>query len=215
MRQLYFDCEDQRPRVFDQGLPGFVLGVHPTQAAHIVLLLPPPEATQTLAQGALDDRQALALLGTAYSANAHAWSTGYQNCNQWLAELLGVTWATPPDATPTPPPHPREQAQAQLRQQGYQPSTVQPPWPPLVALAGLSPWLHLNDHPPADVAAGQLRVSMPASIEAWLRARWPTTRRVALCQHGRDVVVHRGWDDIGPADACPSQPGDEHMTLAP
>lgn len=220
VRQLYFDCEAGQSRLFDQGLAGFVTGVHPNQAAQLVLLVPPPEAAQPLARAALDDTQALALLGTAYSANAHAWDTRYQNCNQWVAELMATAWGgmQPPPRQPTP----RPLAQQLLRQQGYQPSTVQPPWPPLVALAGLSPWLHLNDHPPEDVATGQLRVSMPASIEAWLHARWPATRRVALCQQGHEVVVHPGWDEPATAvrpdthpDTCPALPGDERLTLAP
>ena len=28
VRQLYYACDEQRPRIFDQGMSGFVLGVH-------------------------------------------------------------------------------------------------------------------------------------------------------------------------------------------
>ena len=35
---------------------------------------------------------ALALLGREYSANAYPFSPRYQNCNQWVAELLATAW---------------------------------------------------------------------------------------------------------------------------
>jgi hypothetical protein len=50
---------------------------------------PRPAALQA---AALDTPLALQLLGGSYSANAHAFSTRYQNCNQWVAELLAEAW---------------------------------------------------------------------------------------------------------------------------
>ena len=50
-------------------------------------------------QAALDKNQALQLLGATYSANAYAFSQKYQNCNQWVAELLAVQGAVPRPGT--------------------------------------------------------------------------------------------------------------------
>ena len=128
----------------------------------LALLLLPPAASTGLEQAALDDRLALQLLAGDYSANAFAFSLLYQNCNQWLAELLAAAWRNDPPqpalatAGPTPmaegmasamdtavadgspPPsgqHTRTQAQQWLRQQDYQPSVVDVKWYPLVWLA--------------------------------------------------------------------------------
>ena len=59
----------------------------------------PDEAAAPLERAALDDRHALALLRGDYSANAYVWAQRYLNCNQWVAELLGMAWATRRPAT--------------------------------------------------------------------------------------------------------------------
>ena len=62
VRQLYFDCDEGRARLFDQGLAGFVLGQHDARLGFVSLVLLPGRAAESLAQAALDERQALALL---------------------------------------------------------------------------------------------------------------------------------------------------------
>jgi len=204
VRQLYDDCDAARPRLFDQGLPGFVLGGASPDEGHVVLWLLPDDAAQALAAAALDDRRALALLGGTYSANAHAWSTTYQNCNQWVAELLAAAWgaaASGPDA--------RGQAQRWLRAEGYAPTRVEVA-NPLVLLAGaVLPWLHTDDHPPGAVQRGQFDVSLPASIGAFVQRRFPASRRISLCHDRVQMVVRPGWGDDPPVDAgCRAGDGD-------
>lgn len=240
VRQLYLACDEQRPRLFDQGMSGFAMGVHDAAEGHIALLLLPPAASTTLEQAALDDRLALQLLAGDYSANAFAFSLLYQNCNQWLAELLAAAWRNDPPqpalatAGPTPmaegmasamdtavadgspPPsgqHTRTQAQQWLRQQDYQPSVMDVKWYPLVwlARAGAVPWLHTDDHPPADLAAARLQVSMPASIEAFVRQQWPETRRVEICHTAQHAIIRRGWTPLPPG--CQPEAGDEQVPL--
>ena len=60
--------------------------------------------------------------------------------------------------------------------------------------------MHHADHPPADLAEGTYRVSMPASIEAFVHARLPQAERVELCHADGRVVIHRGWSAI--PDGC-------------
>ena len=205
VRQLYYACDEQRPRIFDQGMSGFVLGAHDPGESYISIVLLPTEAALALEHTALNDAQALKLLGTTYSANAHAFSQRYQNCNQWLAELLASAWGPqlPSDGS-------RENAQQWLRAEGYQPSVLKVGWQPLMWVANLLPWLHSDDHPDADLAQAQFLVSMPQSIETFVQGRLPEATRMELCYTDQRVVLRRGWEPIAPG--CQPQPGDE-LTL--
>ena len=205
VRQLYYACDERRPRLFDQGLAGFVFGIDtpPGQPAEVVLwLLPPGAAAETLAQAGRDTPRALRLLAAQYSANSHAYSTRYQNCNQWLAELIGVAWGGLPDG-----PALRERAQAWLADAGYAPTRVEPSPPWLLALAAWLPYVHLDDHPAADRAAGVLRVSLPAAIGGFVARQVPGVRRVALCLRDDRVVLRRDGPDFD--EACSPGAGDE------
>ncbi len=206
VRQLYYACDEQRPRIFDQGMTGFVLGAHDTSESYISIVLLPPGAAQTLERTALDDAQALLLLGATYSANAHAFSQRYQNCNQWLAELLGAAWGPPP-----PDNRAREGAQQWLRSEGYQPSVLKVGWRPLMWIAAVLPWLHSDDHPDEDLAQAQFQVSMPQSIEAFVKARLPEATRIELCYTQQRVVLRRGWEPIG--DGCEGRGNDQVILL--
>ncbi|MBK7989365.1 MAG: DUF2145 domain-containing protein [Comamonadaceae bacterium] len=99
VRQLYYACDEQRPRLFDQGMSGFVMGANdPDEGATLSIVLLPNAAAAPIERVTRDDTQALKLLGDTYSANAYAFSTRYQNCNQWLAELMAGAWAPAADA---------------------------------------------------------------------------------------------------------------------
>ncbi len=154
---------------------------------------------------ALDDRRAVQALGPAYSANAYAFGLRYQNCNQWVIEMIAAAWgglernAGDDDL--------RAQAQRWLAEQNYQPSVIDV-GTPLMWLGTFIPWVHSDDHPKADIERASYRTSMPASIEAFVRARVPGASRVEFCHSGRRVVIHHGWDAI--AEDC--QPG-EHDTV--
>ena len=63
VRQLYFDCDERRPRLFDQGMAAFVLGGNEPTLGYVSVLLLPPAPAAALERTALDNRQALALLG--------------------------------------------------------------------------------------------------------------------------------------------------------
>ena len=202
VRQLYYACDERKPRLYDQGLAGFVLGtVEPALGYISIILLPTPQA-QTLQRTALDQRRALQLLGSSYSANAYAFGLTHQNCNQWLIELLASAWGgLEGDADP------RVQAQAWLKDQGYVPSTMAVNSNTLMWLAHWIPWLQNDDHPTADIEQQVYRVSMPASIENFVRTTVPGARRIELCHNERQVVIKRGWELIdegclaGPLDA--------------
>jgi hypothetical protein len=208
VRQLYFACDEQKPRIFDQGISGFVLGMDaPTLGYISIVFLPPPEAAE-LERAALDNRRALQFLSPAYSANAYPFSPLYQNCNQWLMEMLAATWGRLDGAD-----NPRAQAQGWLQQQGYTPSVMALGSRPMMWLGAFVPWVHSDDHPSEDTAQALYRVSMPASVEAFVRAQVPGATRLELCHTDRHVVIHRGWEPI--AEGCVPSEQDTVVTLEP
>lgn len=203
IRQLYYACDEGRPRIYDQGLAGFVLAGDADAAnSHLALVFLPADAAAALERAARDDRLALALLGADYSANAYAFSERYQNCNQWLAELLAAAWGAP--AAPS-----RRTSQAWLAAQAYAPSVFEVG--PLMGLAAFVPLVRADDHPRADLEARRYRVSMPASVEAFVRATLPGATRIELCRSGRQVVVRRGWAPI--AEGCRPDAADTLVVL--
>jgi hypothetical protein len=190
VRQLYFSCDEGRPRIFDQGLAGFLAGTLRPDRGFVRVVLLPPSAAQRLAAAVTDDRLSLAMLHPIYSANAHAFSTAYQNCNQWVVEMMAAAWGGVAD---------RAGAQAWLAQDGYQASRLDLP-SLILRLLPLSPWLHLDDHPPQDLEQTRMRVSLPEGLEQWLLARYPQARVMELCNRGTQLVIRRGVDRLD--EAC-------------
>ena len=231
VRQLYYACDEQRPRVFDQGISGFLLGLNDPAIGYISVVFVPPEQAQALQRRLLDKRQALQLLGATYSANAYAFSLSYQNCNQWVAEMLAAAWGglgaggdEPAAARPDPPDpaladattagaaaEARARAQAWLKAQGYRPRVFELGWRPLMWLTSFIPWLHNDDHPAEDQGQALFRVSMPESIESFVRATVPGATRMEFCHVGPRVVVRRGWEPL--PEGCMPEAQDTVITL--
>jgi hypothetical protein len=195
VRQLYYACEERKPRLFDQGLTAFLLGLNDPQGGFISVVFLPDAPAATLEHAALDNRRALQLLGATYSANAYAYGLRYQNCNQWVMEMLATAWSDAPQAAEA-----RVRAQAWMRSQGYAGSDFRIRFPPLMWLSVAVPWLHHDDHPQQDLDDAVFRVSMPASIETFVRDHVPGARRVEFCLAGARAVVRRGWEPI--AEGC-------------
>jgi hypothetical protein len=187
-RQLYYACDEARPRIFDQGLAGFVMGIDDPGLGYISIVKIPRSAADSLRRAALEPALALQLLSTRYSANAYAYSTLYQNCNQWVMEMLAVGWGGLAGGADI-----RTRAQAWLHEARYEPEPVAVGSRLLMFATWFMPMLHLDDHPAADRAALRLQVSLPATAEAFVRARAPDSERVEICHNGKQVVVHRGW----------------------
>jgi hypothetical protein len=204
VRQLYYACDEQRPRVFDQGISAFLLGLNDPAVGYISIVFVPPAQAAALEHAVLDNRQALQLLGAAYSANAYPFSLNYQNCNQWVVEMLAAAWGGLDDAQDL-----RAQAQHWLKDQGYLPSVFDVGWRPLMWLAHFIPWMHSDDHPAEDLDQKVFRVSMPTSIEDFVQASVPGATRVELCHADRRVVIRRGWDAI--PDGC--LPGEQDTVI--
>ena len=206
VRQLYYACDEHKPRIYDQGLSGFLLGSDAPDIGYLSVVFVPADAAAELQRAALDGQQALALLGAAYSANAYPFSLRYQNCNQWVMELLAAAWGRLNDAAPQ-----RASAQSWLADQGYVPSVVDVGYRPLMWAGAFIPLLHNDDHPAEDLARNTYRVSMPASIEAFVQARVPGATRIEFCHNGRQVVVRQGWGMI--PEGCRPEAQDRVIAL--
>ncbi|WP_426192192.1 DUF2145 domain-containing protein [Massilia sp. DWR3-1-1] len=205
-RQLYYACDEGRPRIFDQGMAGFAMGIDNPALGYVSIVRLPPAAAATLHAATLDSARALRLLASTYSATAYPFSLRYQNCNQWIAELMAAAWGDLADGDDL-----RERAQAWLAAAPYAPAPVLVPSRYLMWIAPLVPFVHLDDHPPAARRARQLAISLPATLESFARARWPDSERIELCHNSRQVVVHRGWTPI--ADGCVAADGDRVIAL--
>lgn len=208
VRQLYYACDDARPQLFDQGISGFALGADAPTKGHVSLLFLPEDDGELLARAALDKQLALALLAGKYSANAYAFGTRYQNCNQWVAEMLASAWGGPAVNAGA-----RDHAQDWLRAQDYVAGPVRVPSHWVMFAGQFVPLVHVDDHPVDDLHALTLQVSVPASIEAFVQRRAPQTQRVQICHDERRIVVRRGWEPL--AASCEPELGDEVIAIAP
>ncbi len=206
VRQLYFSCDERQPRLFDQGMAGFVMGTREPGIGYVSLVFLPEDESPGLQRAVLDTPLALQILAPAYSANAYPFSLRYQNCNQWVAELLAATRSDLAPAAET-----RGEAQQWLKDNGYVPTVFDVQPRPLMWIAPLLPALHTDDHPADDLAQNLFRVSTPASVEGFIHQMWPQSVRVELCHTERHIVVHRGWSAL--PEGCEPAEGDTVLPL--
>jgi hypothetical protein len=206
VRQLYYACDEERPRLFDQGMAGFLFGTDDPTLGYVSIVLPKGPEAAALERAALDSARGLRLLAATYSANAYPFSLRYQNCNQWVAELLATAWGALDDTQ-----DPRRDAQRWLAQSGYQPPPVDVGSHWLMVAAPFVPLIHLDDHPQDDLYALRMRTSLPLAIEAFVRERVPGAERIQMCHDGGRVVIRHGWEPV--AEGCRPQAGDRVVNL--
>ena len=205
-RQLYYSCDEGRPRIYDQGVAGFAMGTDDSALGYVSIVWLAGDAAESLWRASQDSSRALNLVAASYSANAYAFSLRHQNCNQWVAEMLAVAWGDLADGDDL-----RGRAQDWLRAAHYAPEPVDVGSHALMFASIFVPFLHLDDHPKEDRLAMKLQVSLPSTIEAFIRERLSRSERIELCHDLRQVVVHRGWTPI--ADGCKPGEGDRVVSL--
>lgn len=184
------------------------MGIDDPSLGYISIVRLPANAAEALRRAAIDTPRALQLLAATYSANAYAFSVRYQNCNQWVAELLALAWGDLGDGGDGDL---RERAQRWLRQASYAPQPVDIDSHALMFASTFVPLVHLDDHPEADVFAMKLKISLPSTVESFIQERLPGSERIELCYDREQVVVHRGWTPI--AEGCRPGEGDRVVSL--
>ena len=159
-RQLYYACDEGRPRIFDQGTAGFAMGTDNPQLGYISIVRLPLDTVPPLRQALLDPARVQHLLAGSYSANAYVYGLQYQNCNQWVVELLATAWGELPDGADL-----RARAQTWLRTAPYapEPVTIASRW--LMLGAAFVPLVHLSDHPQEALDTMRLQVSLPSTLK--------------------------------------------------
>ena len=108
-------CGTANSALFDEGLGNF-FNDDPF-AYEALLLFPSPEYPERVIK-ALGTSLPAGMYHTGYSMVAYAWSTRYQNSNQWLLEVLAGALA--PEGSVLN----RGQAQSWLKRAGYQPTQL-------------------------------------------------------------------------------------------
>ncbi len=206
VRQLYYACDEGRPRLYDQGLSGFLFGTDDPNVGYVSIVFPTGTEAAELEGAALDTARALRLLAATYSANAYPFSLRYQNCNQWTVELLATAWGALNDAQDL-----RERAQRWLAEQRYEPPAIDVGSRWLMFAAPFVPLIHLDDHPQADLRALQVRTTLPPAIEAFVHETIPGARRIEICHDGGKAVIRHGWEQV--TDGCRPRAGDRAVDL--
>jgi hypothetical protein len=206
VRQLYYACDEERPRLYDQGLSGFLFGTDDPTIGYVSIVLLNGAEAAAVEAAALDTSRARRLLAAVYSANAYPFSLRYQNCNQWVVELLATAWGALDDTNDL-----RERAQRWLAQHGYDPPAIDVDSHWLMFAAPFVPLIHLDDHPQEDLYALRVRTSLPTAIEAFVRDGVPGARRIEMCHDGRKAVIRHGWEPV--PEGCRPRAGDRVIDL--
>lgn len=151
-------CGTSNAAVYRQGLGEFFLDdLWRYEAAYSVLTR---EAQDKLSPLLQNDRLAVGLHRRPYSIVSYAWSTKYQQSNQWAIETLAQAMA--PSATT------RSAAQTWLQEQGYQPTTLR--LGPLTRLGARASAANVafDDHPPDKRFSDRIETVTVDSVFSWL-----------------------------------------------
>lgn len=162
-------CGTARSELFNEGLGNFFLDdMHRFEA----LVLVPSAGTQRRLATLLSSGLPRQMHEPRYNMVAYAYSTEYQNSNQWALELLASASAADlPIAT-------RPEAQAWLKAARYRPTTAEIPTFTRLGARMFRANVAFDDHPFERRMAGQIDTVSVESIEAFLLQRETGARRI-------------------------------------
>ncbi|MBS0308771.1 MAG: DUF2145 domain-containing protein, partial [Proteobacteria bacterium] len=163
-------CGTAQSGLFNEGLGNFFMD---DLFAYDTLIVIPSTATQQRIARLLADHTAAALHDAHYNMLAYAYSTRYQNSNQWLLEVLAAAYSSEPITN-------REQAQSWLKLAGYQPITIA--IPAMTRLGGrmFRANIAFDDHPFDRRMADQIDTVTVDSVLRFVDQREKKARRIAL-----------------------------------
>lgn len=153
------ECGTDRSGLYDQGLANFFLD---DLFAWDAAILIPSQASQARLVQLLATRTPQQLHSRRYNMLAYAWSTQYQNSNQWVLE----TYAAAASEFGI---RDRAQAQAWLRLAGYRPLTVHVSAGERLGARMFSANVSFDDHPFGRRMAGQIDTVTVESVLGFVR----------------------------------------------
>jgi hypothetical protein len=169
--QLLNECGSAHSALYNDGLGNFFLsGLHRYQAQ---LILPSPELQQRLAQ-VLASRTPQRLHQPKYSMLSYAWSTRYQNSNQWVLETLAAASAAPGTVET------RSEAQNWLDQAAYRPAAIQIGLGSRVGARLFRANVAFDDHPTGPRIRGHFTTVTADGIEQFVRSHDGGARVIEL-----------------------------------
>lgn len=162
-------CSSTESGLYREGLGNFFLD--DMHAYETLIVVPGPELRKRL-RAVLESDVPAGMHGLPYNMVAYAFSTRYQNSNQWALEVIAAAAATDGRITT------REQAQAWLRYAGYQPITLEVD--AMTRLGGrmFRANIAFDDHPFGRRMAGQIDTVTVDSVYRFVEARDPQSRRI-------------------------------------
>ena len=163
------DCGTAQSALYDEGLANFFFDVF----AHEASILIPSKPSQAKIVAMLTSPAARSLHSPRYNMLAYAFSTKYQNSNQWVLETYA---ASASEFAITD----RAQAQQWLRLAGYAPITVHVPTPQRLGARLFRANVEFDDHPFGRRAAGQIDTVTVESVMRFVQRVDPGAREMLI-----------------------------------
>lgn len=164
-------CGTAESDLFEEGLGNFFMD--DPYAFETMLLIPTPELQKKL-RAVMESGQARQLHQKRYNMLAFAYSTQYQNSNQWALEVLAAAQANDVSITQ------RTQAQAWLKLASYQPDTLHIPALTRLGARMFRANVSFDDHPMERRMAGLIDTVTVESVARFLQARDPKLEKIVL-----------------------------------
>lgn len=168
---LLNDCGTAHSALYNEGLGNFFLtDLHQHKAQ---VILPSPALQQRLLQ-VLASRTPLRMHEARYNMLAYAWSTRYQNSNQWVLETLAAAAAAPGRVES------RAEAQQWLGEAGYRATPVHLNAATRLGARMFRANVAFDDHPVGPRMQGRIATVTVDGIEQFMRNYDPGSRVLEL-----------------------------------
>ncbi len=163
------DCGTAQSALYDEGLGNFFFDVF----AHEASILIPSAQSQARIVAMLASKASRALHSPRYNMLAYAFSTQYQNSNQWVLETYAAS-ASEFEIKD------RAKAQQWLKLAGYVPITVHVPTAQRLGARLFRANVEFDDHPFGRRAAGQIDTVTVESVMRFVKRMDPGAREILV-----------------------------------
>ncbi len=163
------ECGTAQSSLYDEGLGNYFFDVFAHEAS---ILVPSPQSQVRIA-AMLASPASRALHAERYNMLAYAFSTKYQNSNQWVLETYAASASEIAIED-------RTKAQQWLKLAGYAPITVHVPTPQRLGARLFRANVEFDDHPFGRRAAGQIDTVTVESVMRFVKRIDPGAREILV-----------------------------------